>query len=69
MKRLPIFIIHVLSFKDFLFKILFIFYFWLHWIFIAVHGLSLVAKNRGQSLVVVLSFLIVVASVFEERGL
>ena len=34
-----------------------------------MRGLSLVAKNRGQSLVVVLRFLIVVASVIEEHGL
>ena len=25
-------------------------YFWLHWVFVAVHGLSLVAASRGYSL-------------------
>ena len=30
--------------------ILFIFYFWLHWVFIAVRGLSLVAVSGGYSL-------------------
>ena len=24
-------------------------YFWLHWVFVAVHGLSLVAASRGYS--------------------
>ena len=28
---------------------LFIIYFWLHWVFVAVHGLSLVAGSRGYS--------------------
>ena len=31
----------------------FFLYFWLHWIFIAVHGLSLVAANAGNTLVAV----------------
>ena len=31
-------------FKKFLF-----YFFWLHWVFIAVHGLSLVAVSRGYS--------------------
>ena len=26
-----------------------IFFFWLHWVFVAVRGLSLVAANRGYS--------------------
>ena len=35
----------------FFFLIYFLFiYFWLHWIFVAVHGLSLVAASRGYSL-------------------
>ena len=29
--------------------ILFIYYFWLHWVFVAVHGPSLVAASRGYS--------------------
>ena len=35
--------------KNFFFKL--VYYFWLPWVFIAVHGLSLVAANRGFSLV------------------
>ena len=27
----------------------FCFYFWLHWVFVAVHGLSLVVRSRGYS--------------------
>ena len=42
-----LFIIFILFFKINLF-ILFI-YFWPHWVFIAVHGLSLVAASRGHS--------------------
>ena len=37
-------------------------FFWLHWIFIAVHELSLVVVSRGSSPVVVHGLLIVVAS-------
>ena len=37
-------------------------YFWLHWVFIAAHGLSLVAVSRGYSLVAVNMFLLLVAS-------
>lgn len=33
-----------------IFKDLLFIYFWLHWVFIAVHGLSLVAASRGSSL-------------------
>ena len=39
-----------------------LFFFWLHWIFIAVHELSLVVVSRGSSPVVVHGLLIVVAS-------
>ena len=37
-------------------------YVWLHWVFIAVHGRSLIAASRDSSL-------IVVASPVEEYGL
>ena len=47
------------------FKFLFI-YFWLFWVFIAVCRLSLVAVNRGYSLIYQL--LIEVASLFVEFG-
>ena len=45
-------------------KINFIFgcYLWLCWVFIALHGLSLVVASRGCSLVVVLGLLIEVVS-------
>ena len=33
----------------FFFINLFIFYFWLHWVFVAAHGLSLVAVSGGYS--------------------
>ena len=36
------------------------------WLFVAVHGLSLVAETGGYSLFVVRDLLIVVASFFEE---
>ena len=31
-------------------KIIYFIYFWVHWIFIVVHGLSLVAAGEGYSL-------------------
>ena len=40
-------------------------FFWLHWIFIAKHRLSLVAASRGYS-VVVRGLLIAVASLVEH---
>ena len=36
--------------KVYLFIYLFIYYFWLRWVFVAVHGLSLVAASRGYTL-------------------
>ena len=41
-------------------------YFWLCWIFVATHRLSLVVASRGYSLVVVCRLLIAVASVAEH---
>ena len=46
-----------------------IFYFWLLWVFIAVHGLSLVAAMGGCSLVLVLGLLSAVASLVSEHRL
>ena len=43
-------------------------YFWLHWVFIAVRGLSLVVASGAYS-VVVCGLLIVVASLVAEHGL
>ena len=51
----------------FFFFILFI-YFWLHWVFAAPHGLSLVAVSGGYS-VVMRGLLIEVASLVAEHGL
>ena len=51
-----------------LFIYLFI-YLWLPWVFIAVQGLSLVAKSRGHSLVVMQGLLSVVASLVAEHKL
>ena len=44
-------------------------YLWLCWVFVAAHGLSLVAASMGYSLVVVHGFLTEVASLVEEHGL
>ena len=46
-----------------------IFYFWLHWVFIAGYELSLDVVSRGYSLVMVHKPLIVVASLAVEHGL
>ena len=46
---------------------LFIFYFWLHWVFVAVCGLSLVAASRGYSLVVLRLLTVVASLVLEQR--
>ena len=44
------------------FKFLFIFLFWLHWVFIAVHELSLVAASRDYFVVAVCRLLTAVGS-------
>ena len=44
-------------------------YFWLCWVFIAVHGLSLVVESGDYSLVVVCWFLSAVASLVAEHRL
>ena len=49
----------IFPFKNF---ILFIFYFWLNWVFIAARELCLGAASRGYSLVVVRGLLTAVAS-------
>lgn len=53
-----------LTFIDFTFNF---FFFLLYWVFVALLGLSLVAASGGCSLVVVLRFLIAVASLGEHR--
>ena len=42
---------------------------WMHWVFVAVHELSLVEASRGCSLVAVPRLLIMVASLVVEHGL
>ena len=44
-------------------------YLWLHWIFVAVCGLSLVIASRGLLFIAVHWLLIVVASLVVEHGL
>ena len=44
-------------------------YFWLCWVFIAGHGLSLVAASRGCFLVVMCGLLTAAASLVAEYGL
>ena len=43
--------------------------FWLHWVFIAAHRLSLAVPAEGYSLVGIHGLLIAVASLFVEHGL
>ena len=43
--------------------------FWLHWVFVAARGLSLVVASGGYSSVAVRGLLIAVASLVEEHGL
>ena len=44
-------------------------YFWLHWVFVAVHGLSLVGGEWGLLFIVVCRLLIAVASLVVEHRL
>ena len=48
---------------------MFVFYFWLHWVFVGVWELSLAAENRDYCLVMVHELLIVVASLVAEHRL
>ena len=59
----------ILYFSVFFFLIYFFFFFWLHWVFIALCGLSLVAECRGYSVVAARRLLTVVASLIAERRL
>ena len=56
-------------FSLYLFKLKKLLYFWLCWVFVAVHRLSLVAESEGYSLVEVHGFLIVAASLAVGHGL
>ena len=44
-------------------------YFWLRWIFVAVHGVALVAESRGYSIVAVHGLLTELASLVTKQGL
>ena len=44
-------------------------YFWLHWVLIVAHRLSLVSVSRGYCIVAVCALLIVVASLVAEDRL
>ena len=44
-------------------------YFWLHWVFVAAHGLSLVVASGDYSLVVVCGLLIMSVPLVAEHGL
>ena len=59
---------HIYFLYKLIYFILFI-YFWLHWVFVAAHGLSLVAASRGYSSLQVRVLLSVVASLAAEQGL
>ena len=45
------------------------FIYWLCWVFVAAHGLSLVAASGGYSFVAVHGLLLAVASLVVEHGL
>ena len=47
----------------------YLFIFWLRWVFIAVHRLSLVAARGGLLFIAVRGLLIAVASLVVEHGL
>ena len=53
-----------ISFLNFIF-----FYFWLHWVFVSVHGLFFGCGERGLLFVAMHGLLIVVASLVVEHGL
>ena len=56
--------------NSFLKNYLFYYYyllFWLHWVFVALHGLSLVVASGAYTLVVVCGLLTVMASLVEHR--
>ena len=53
-------------FKNFL---MYLFIFWLHWVFVAACGLSLVVASGGYSLVAVHGLIMAVASLVAEHRL
>ena len=55
-------------FFNFNFFIKKLFYFWLHWVSVAVHRLALIGEREGYFLGVVRGLLIMVASLVAELG-
>ena len=55
--------------KVFFFKLIDYFYFWLHWVFLAVQGLSLSFREQGLLSVDVHRLLTALASLLVEHGL
>ena len=53
----------------FVFNINLFIYFWLHWVFVAARGLSLVCSKRGLLFVAVCGLLIAVVSLVAEHEL
>ena len=47
---------------------LFIYYFWLRWVFVAMHRLSLVAVSGGYALIAVRQLLTAVAFLLQSVG-
>ena len=52
-----------------LITVYFIIYFWLCWVFNAVHGLSLVAMSGGLLFIAMVGLLTAVDSLLEKHGL
>ena len=53
----------------FLINLFILFFFWLRWVFVAAHGLSLVAASRGYSLLRCAGFPLGWLVFVEEHGL
>lgn len=66
---LPLVTTGLISFYEFRFVfIVFIYYDWLHWVFIAAQGVSLVVTSRGHSLGVVTSFSLLWSPLLQSAG-
>ena len=50
-------------------KYIYLFIYWLCWVFVAVHGLSLVAASGGLLFIEIRGLLIAVVSLVAEHGL
>ena len=65
--KLNTFKIHIVNFTLIIGQI--VFFFWLHWVFVAAHRLSLVAVSGGYSSLRCAGFSITVASLVAEHRL